>query len=104
MRSDSINDSVWGFGDLVPQFTTRGAPSNIGIGYGAIDAGGGYTYFNGHSPNEPKAQIPSIINGFCPREPAPGSAAPASYRRRARVYSILDTVSKARNSSGGPLR
>ena len=69
MRSDSISDSVWGFGDLVPQFNLRwnsgvhnymtyitgdipvGAYnstrlSNIGIGHGAIDAGGGYTYFN----------------------------------------------------------
>jgi hypothetical protein len=69
MRSDSISDSVWGFGDLVPQFNLRwnagvhnymtyitgdipvGAYdstrlSNIGLGHGAIDAGGGYTYFN----------------------------------------------------------
>ena len=69
MRSDSISDSVWGFGDLVPQFNLRwnsgvhnfmtyitgdipvGAYnstrlSNIGIGHGAIDGGGGYTYFN----------------------------------------------------------
>ncbi len=69
MRSDSISDSVWGFGDLVPQFNLRwnsgvhnymtyitgdipvGAYdssrlSNLGIGHGAIDAGGGYTYFN----------------------------------------------------------
>jgi hypothetical protein len=60
---------VWGFGDLVPQFNLRwnsgvhnvmtyitgdipvGAYdstrlSNIGIGHGAIDGGGGYTYFN----------------------------------------------------------
>jgi hypothetical protein len=69
MRSDSISDTTWGFGDLVPQFSLRwnagvnnymtyitgdipvGAYqssrlSNIGIGHGAIDAGGGYTYFN----------------------------------------------------------
>jgi hypothetical protein len=68
-RSDGIGDSVWGFGDLVPQFNLRwnsgvhnymtyitgdipvGAYdssrlSNIGIGHGALDAGGGYTYFN----------------------------------------------------------
>ena len=68
-RSDGIGDLVWGFGDLVPQFSLRwnagvhnsmtyitgdipvGAYdlsrlSNIGIGHGAIDAGGGYTYFN----------------------------------------------------------
>jgi hypothetical protein len=68
-RSDSFSDSVWGFGDLIPQFNLRwnsgvhnvmtyitgdvpvGAYdstrlSNLGIGHGAIDAGGGYTYFN----------------------------------------------------------
>ena len=69
MRSDSINDTTWGFGDLIPMFSLRwnagvnnymtyitgdipvGAYqsdrlSNLGIGHGAIDAGGGYTYFN----------------------------------------------------------
>jgi hypothetical protein len=69
MRSDSLNSTTWGFGDLIPQFSLRwnagvhnymtyitgdipvGAYdsnrlSNIGIGHGAIDAGGGYTYFN----------------------------------------------------------
>jgi hypothetical protein len=69
MRSDSLNSTVWGFGDLIPQFSLRwnaGANnfmtyvtgdipvgayqstrlSNIGIGHGAIDAGAGYTYFN----------------------------------------------------------
>jgi hypothetical protein len=68
-RSDSFNDTTWGFGDLVPQFALRwnagvnnymtyitgdipvGAYqsnrlSNVGIGHGAIDAGAGYTYFN----------------------------------------------------------
>src|SRR6266850_3180697 len=68
-RSDTISDTTWGFGDLIPQFSLRwnagvhnymtyitgdipvGAYqsnrlSNIGIGHGAIDAGGGYTYFN----------------------------------------------------------
>jgi hypothetical protein len=67
--SDTINDTTWGFGDLIPQFALRwnagvnnymtyitgdipvGAYqstrlSNLGIGHGAIDAGGGYTYFN----------------------------------------------------------
>ena len=67
--SDSINDTTWGFGDLAPMFQLKwnagvnnymtyltgdipvGAYqstrlSNIGIGHGAIDAGGGYTYFN----------------------------------------------------------
>ena len=69
MRSDSISDFVSGFGDVIPQFALRwnagvhsymtyitgdipvGAYdstrlSNIGIGHGAVDAGGGYTYFN----------------------------------------------------------
>jgi hypothetical protein len=68
-RSDSISSTQWGFGDLIPMFALRwnagvnnymtyitgdipvGAYqsdrlSNIGIGHGAIDAGGGYTYFN----------------------------------------------------------
>jgi hypothetical protein len=74
-RFDSISDSVWGFGDLVPQFNVRwnsgvhnvmtyitgdipvGAYdstrlSNIGIGHGAIDAGGGYTYLNPQTGHE----------------------------------------------------
>ena len=69
MRSDNFSDTTLGFGDLVPQFALRwnagvnnymtyitgdipvGAYqsnrlSNLGIGHGAIDAGGGYTYFN----------------------------------------------------------
>ena len=68
-RSDSISDSVTGFGDVWPiatlkwnngvhnymTYMTGDIPvgaydsarlSNIGIGHGAIDAGGGYTYFN----------------------------------------------------------
>jgi hypothetical protein len=74
-RSDTINDTTWGFGDLVPQFALRwnagvnnfmtyitgdipvGAYqstrlSNLGIGHGAIDAGGGYTYFNPQTGHE----------------------------------------------------
>jgi hypothetical protein len=74
-RSDSISDSVWGFGDLIPLATLRwnagvhnymtyitgdvpvGAYdsarlSNLGIGHGAIDAGGGYTYFNPQTGHE----------------------------------------------------
>ena len=66
-RSDTISDTTWGFGDLIPQFALRwnagvhnymtyitgdipvGAYqsnrlSNLGIGHGAIDGGGGYTY------------------------------------------------------------
>ena len=68
-RFDSISDSVTGFGDVLPIATLRwnngvhnymtyitgdvpvGAYdstrlSNVGIGHGAIDAGGGYTYLN----------------------------------------------------------
>ena len=74
-RSDTISDTTWGFGDLYPQFALRwnagvhnymtyimadipvGAYqstrlSNIGIGHGAIDAGGGYTYFNPQTGHE----------------------------------------------------
>jgi len=74
-RSDTISDTTWGFGDLIPQFAIRwnagvhnymtyitgdvpvGAYqsnrlSNIGIGHGAIDVGGGYTYFNPQTGNE----------------------------------------------------
>jgi hypothetical protein len=69
LRTDSINDSVTGFGDLYPTAKLKwnqgvnnwmvyasgvvpvGAYDNtriinLGIGHGAIDAGGGYTYFN----------------------------------------------------------
>jgi hypothetical protein len=75
MRSDSISDTTWGFGDLIPQFALRwnagvnnymtyitgdipvgayqsGRLSNLGIGHGAIDAGGGYTYFNPETGHE----------------------------------------------------
>jgi hypothetical protein len=68
-RSDTISDTTWGFGDLAPMFQLKwnagvhnymtyitgdipvGAYqsnrlSNLGIGHGAIDGGGGYTYFN----------------------------------------------------------
>ena len=68
-RSDTINSLMWGFGDLNPQVSLRwntginnymvyvegnvpvGAYdpsrlSNTGIGYGAVDGGVGYTYFN----------------------------------------------------------
>jgi len=69
IRSDSINDSVSGVGDLYPMATLKwnqgvnnwmvyvsgDAPVgsyertriiNLGIGHGSIDSGGGYTYFN----------------------------------------------------------
>jgi len=74
-RFDSISDSVTGFGDVLPIATMRwnngvhnymtyitgdipvGAYesarlSNIGIGHGAIDAGGGYTYLNPQTGHE----------------------------------------------------
>jgi len=69
LRTDSISDTVTGFGDLYPTAKLKwnqgvnnwmvyvsgdvpvGAYNNtriinLGIGHGAIDAGGGYTYFN----------------------------------------------------------
>ena len=69
MRTDSIGDTVTGFGDLYPlaslkwnmgvnnfmTYVTGDIPvgnynsmslANLGLGHGAIDAGGGYTYFN----------------------------------------------------------
>lgn len=69
LRTDSIGDSVTGFGDLYPQASLKwnfgvnnfmtyitgdipvGAYSsrrlaNLGLGHGAIDGGVGYTYFN----------------------------------------------------------
>jgi hypothetical protein len=68
-RSDMINDTLWGFGDLLPIFSLRwnagvnnyvvyvtgdvpvGAYdpsrlSNVGIGHGTVDGGFGYTYLN----------------------------------------------------------
>jgi hypothetical protein len=69
MRTDSISDTTTGFGDLYPlaslkwnmgvnnfmTYITGDIPvgnysstsiSNLGLGHGAIDAGGGYTYLN----------------------------------------------------------
>ena len=74
-RSDTISDTTWGFGDLAPMFqlkwnagvnnfmtyVTGDIPvgayqstrlSNIGIGHGAFNAGGGYTYFNPQTGHE----------------------------------------------------
>ena len=74
-RFDSINSSITSFGDLYPQFALRwnsgvnnymtyitgdipvGAYdstrlANLGLGHGAIDAGGGYTYFNPQTGHE----------------------------------------------------
>lgn len=75
VRSDSISDSVTGFGDLYPQATLKwnqgvnnfmvyltgdipvGAYdstrlSNLSIGHGAVDGGAGYTYFNPKTGHE----------------------------------------------------
>src|SRR5262249_42165154 len=74
-RFDSTSDSVTGFGDVWPMATlpwnagvhnymtyiTGDIPvgaydqfrlSNVGIGHGAIDAGGGYTYLNPQTGHE----------------------------------------------------
>jgi hypothetical protein len=74
-RFDSINSSVWGFSDFIPQvalkwnsgvnnymiYATGDVPvgtydssrlANIGIGHGAVDAGAGYTYFNPQTGHE----------------------------------------------------
>jgi hypothetical protein len=85
MRSDSLSQAQWGFGDLIPQFALRwnagvnnymtyitgdipvGAYdssrlSNLGIGHGAIDAGGGYTYFNPATGHEFSAVLGVTYN------------------------------------------
>jgi hypothetical protein len=74
-RFDSINSSVTGFTDLIPQaalrwnagvdnymvYATGDVPigtynssrlANMGIGHGAFDAGAGYTYFNPQTGHE----------------------------------------------------
>ena len=84
-RSDSISDSVWGFGDLLPlaslrwnngvhnvmTYITGDIPvgaydsarlSNLGIGHGALDAGGGYTYFNPQTGHEFSAVLGFTYN------------------------------------------
>jgi hypothetical protein len=85
MRSDNFSDTTWGFGDLVPQFSLRwnagvhnymtyitgdipvGAYqstrlANLGIGHGAIDAGGGYTYFDPKTGHEFSAVLGFTYN------------------------------------------
>jgi hypothetical protein len=85
MRADSISDSVWGFGDLLPMVSLRwnngvhnvmiygtgdipvGAYdpsrlSNIGIGHGTVDAGAGYTYFNPEAGHEFSAVLGFTYN------------------------------------------
>jgi len=84
-RFDSIDSSIVAFGDLVPQFALRwnagvhnymtyitgdipvGAYdsnrlANLGLGHGAIDAGGGYTYFNPETGRELSAVLGFTYN------------------------------------------
>lgn len=84
-RFDNIDSSVTGFGDLNPQFALRwnagvhnymtyitgnipvGAYdsrrlANIGVGYGAFDAGGGYTYFDSQTGHELSAVLGFTYN------------------------------------------
>ena len=89
-RSDSINSSVTGFGDLYPQATLRwnngvnnfmiygtgdipvGAYqstrlANLGIGHGAADGGAGYTYLNpatGHEFSAVAGLTNNLENSF----------------------------------------
>ena len=88
-RSDSISDSVSGFGDLYPNFTLRwnagvnnymvyimgDVPvgtydaahlSNIGIGHGAFDGGVGYTYFNPQTGRELSGVLGFTANAVNP--------------------------------------
>jgi hypothetical protein len=74
-RSDSIVQSVWGLEDLAPVFSLRwqqgnnnfmtyltgnipvgtynaASLANVGIGFGAIDAGGAYTYYDEKTGHE----------------------------------------------------
>jgi hypothetical protein len=88
-RSDSINSSITGFGDVYPQFTLKwnagvhnymtyitgdipvGAYdsarlANIGIGHWAMDAGGGYTYFDDKTGHEASAVLGFTYNFINP--------------------------------------
>jgi hypothetical protein len=74
-RSGALTDSVEGYGDVIPQFAVRWnsgvnnwmtyvtgdipvglydskSLANLGLGHGAIDGGGGYTYFDPRSGRE----------------------------------------------------
>jgi hypothetical protein len=84
-RSDSISATAWGFADVIPQFALRwnagvdsymtyvtgdipagvyssSSLANLGIGHGAIDAGGGYTYFNPGTGHEFSAVLGATYN------------------------------------------
>jgi hypothetical protein len=83
--SGGRTDTLWGFADLIPMFTLRwnkgvdnwmvyitgdipvGAYdpnrlANLGIGHGAIDAGGAYTYFNPQTGHEFSAALGFTYN------------------------------------------
>ena len=83
--SGGRSDTTWGWGDLAPMFTLRwnkgvdnwmvyitgdipvGAYdpnrlANLGIGHGAFDAGGGYTYFDEKSGHEFSAVLGFTYN------------------------------------------
>jgi hypothetical protein len=88
-RFDSIDSSLIAFGDLIPQFTlkwnsgvnnfmtyvTGDIPAgayqstrlaNLGIGHWAIDAGGGYTYFDPQTGHEASAVLGFTYNFINP--------------------------------------
>lgn len=88
-RSDNLNSSITGFGDLIPQFAlkwnagvnnymtyvTADVPvgmydstrlANLGLGHWAIDAGGGYTYFDQQAGHEFSAVLGFTYNFINP--------------------------------------
>jgi hypothetical protein len=88
-RFDDINSSIIAFGDLVPQFALRwnagvnnymtyitgdipvGAYesnrlANLGLGHWAVDAGGGYTYFDPKTGHEASAVLGFTYNFINP--------------------------------------
>ena len=88
-QSGSINDSMFGFSDLIPQFALRwnsgvnnymtyvtgalpvGAYdssrlANMAIGHGVVDAGAGYTYFNPQTGQEFSAVLGFTYNFINP--------------------------------------
>jgi hypothetical protein len=83
--SESISNTAWGFGDLLPMFALRwnsgvnnymtyvtgdipvgvyssSSLANLGIGHGTIDAGGGYTYLNPMTGHEFSAVLGLTYN------------------------------------------
>jgi hypothetical protein len=88
-RFDSINSTIVAFGDLIPQFAlkwnagvnnfmtyvTADIPvgayqstrlANLGIGHWALDAGGGYTYFDPQTGHEASAVLGFTYNFIDP--------------------------------------